>query len=232
MPLWTLLVLVPGQLVDSADFPKALQHKAAAATVRVVNRADRIEGSGAMIAKKDGATYVLTAAHLVNRPGRLEVSTFTKDSYPLPAKVYDNVELVARTRDIRDLAILRFKEDAPPGVLSLCPGRLVPQKTDFECLSVGCGAARAPVCFLETVAGAGRVRRPGSMESALFWETAIGQPPGRSGGPLLDRQGYIIGVASGASEGRGYYCHLLEIRRWLKASGNGFLADDEDQHRK
>ncbi len=224
MAPWLLLLLTPGQLVESEEFSKELQQRAAAATVRIVNRTEKIEGSGVVIGRKDKAVYLLTAAHFLNRPTRLEISTFSADSYPRPAKVHDKAEVVARTRDLRDLALLRLTtDDPPPDSLPLCSLGLVPKKDEFAALSVGCGVARAPVCLLEKVTAARLVRRGEKGKSALFWETAAAQMSGRSGGPLLDRRGHVLGIASGANRGKGYYCHITEIHRWLQATDFAFL---------
>jgi S1-C subfamily serine protease len=228
MTPWLLLLLAPGQLVESEDFPKALQERALAATVRIVNRTQRHEGSGVVIGRKDKSIYLLTAAHLVERADRLEVAVFSVDSYPEPAKVYKKAEVVARTKDMRDLALIRLPADDPRlGSLPFCPVRLVPKDKEFAALSVGCGVAAAPVCIVEKVKGAKPIRRSEKMRPALFWEAASEQTPGRSGGPLIDRQGRVIGVASGVNRGKGYYCHADEIHRWLKASAFDFLAAEE-----
>ncbi len=230
MAPWMLLLLIPGQQVESDDFPKTLQMKAVAASVRVVNRTERLEASGVILGRKDGAFYILTAGHYLNRPGRLAVSTFTADSYPDAAHVYEKAEVVARARDIRDLALIRVEtDDLPPGILPLCPERLLPPKGPFPALSVGCGAARAPVCLLETIREAKLVRLAGRMETALFWEAAGEQTPGRSGGPLIDRQGNVLGLASGTNDGKGYYCHAREIGRWLKSQGFGLFVEAEEK---
>jgi hypothetical protein len=226
--LWLLAWLVPGQLVEADDFPRPLQMKVVAASVRIVNRGEKVEGSGVIVGRKAGSLYVLTTAHLVSGQGRLEIATFSAESYPQEARVYTGAEVLARTKDVRDLALIRLAtDDAPPGCLPLCPERLLPAKGGFEALSAGCGSARAPICLLEKVESARTVGRPGKMGTALFWEVAAEQAAGRSGGALVDRQGRLIGLASGASRGRGYYCHAREVRRWLKAGGYDFLLGDE-----
>ncbi len=230
MAPWLIFLLVPGQQVESDDFPKALQMKAVTASVRIVNRTERMEASGVILGRKEGALYILTAGHLQNRPGRLSVRTYTADSYPEAARVYDKAEVAARAKDVRDLALLRVEtDDPPPGTLPLCPERLLPAKGPFSALSVGCGGTGAPVCLLETVREARFIRLAGRMETALFWETAGEQTPGRSGGPLIDRQGNILGLASGTNEGKGYYCHAREIHRWLKAQGFGLFLEAEEK---
>ena len=116
MTPWFLLLLASAPTVESKDFSRQLQQRAMAATVRIVNRRDKIEGSGVLVGAGAKGIYILTVAHLLKRAERLEISTFTADSYPRPAKIYDKAEVVARTRDMRDLALIRIAtEDALPG---------------------------------------------------------------------------------------------------------------------
>lgn len=227
MHLWSLLLLLPAQAVEAKDFPKSLQMRAVAATVRISNRSERTEGTGVIIDDKGGAIYVLTAAHLVGSGDRLEISTFSEKSYPRPVKTYNKGEVVLRVRDIRDVALIRIaSKDRAPAVMPFCPAQRLPSEGPFEALSVGCGTSKIPMSLLEKVSKEKKIRRPPSLETARFWEVDVGQTPGRSGGPLLDKDGYLIGLASGTSEGRGYYTHAAEIHNWLKKSKYKFLVEE------
>lgn len=229
MHLWFLLLSLPAQVVEAKDFSKKFQLHAVAATVRIANRSKRTEGTGVIVGRKDGAIYVLTAAHLVATDNRLEISTFSEKTYPFPVKTYDKTDLVLRTRanDIRDVALIRINTDDPaPGLIPFCPVKRLPSGESFEALSVGCGAAKTPMCALERVIKENKVRRPPGRDTARFWETAVEQTPGRSGGPLLDKDGCLIGLASGASEGKGYYTHGAEIQNWLKVTKYKFLLEE------
>jgi trypsin-like peptidase len=228
-----LLLLIFGQLADSDDFPKAMQERALAATVRIVNRSRQIEGSGVLIGRKGKSSYILTAAHFLGRGDRLEIATFTVNSYPEAEKVYSKADLVAHTKDTRDLALVRLTADDPPrGVLTLCPLDLLPKDREFGALSVGCAGGIAPICIVEKVKGAKEIRRRTKMRPALFWEAEDEQTSGRSGGPLIDRRGRVIGVASGASDGKGYYSHAEEIHRWLKATDFDFLIEEKEPQKR
>jgi S1-C subfamily serine protease len=230
MHLWSLLLLLPAQAVEARDFPKSLQMRAVAATVRVANRSERTEGTGVIIGAKDGALYILTAAHLAARDDRLEISTFSEKSYPFPVKTYDKVELVLRARDLRDLALIRIAgAERAPALMPFCPAQRFPSEGPFEALSVGCGASKTPMCLLEKISKEKKIRRPPSRETARFWEVDVEQAAGRSGGPLLDKDGCLIGLASGVNEGKGYYTHAAEIQGWLKKSKFKFLLEEHEK---
>jgi S1-C subfamily serine protease len=220
------LLLLPAQVetVESAEFSKEAQTAALTATVRVVNVGQRVEGSGVIVGRKGGFVYVLTAYHVVEKAERLEVATFSAASYPKPARVYRSVRIVARADDMRDLALLRVSTDDPvPGKLSLCPARSVPEETGFKALSVGCAAGEAPTPRVDEVAGKKRVRREGEDKPAWFWEVDRKQAEGRSGGPLVDRRGYLLGVCSGTNQDKSYFCHPDEVRAFLRESGFDWL---------
>jgi S1-C subfamily serine protease len=214
----------------SGDFPRPLQEAAVAATVRVTNPVRRQDGSGVLIHRQGPYAYVLTAAHLVGKERFVEVSTFSARSYPKPEKTYRGAEVLAR--DPRaDLAVLRLAtREAPPGLLPLAPKSAAPKGKDFPALTAGCESAGPPTPALEVVKGARVVRKPGEEGKTLCWETARGQAGGRSGGPLLDRQGRLIGLASGVSSGKGYYVHLDEIHAFLRRNALGWL--DEEKKRR
>src|SRR5262245_45010456 len=141
MPGLACLLLVPAQvdIIQSADFSRKTQTAAVTATVRIRNVARKTEGSGVILGRKGGHVYVLTARHIVAGAGDLEITTFSIGSYPRAEKVYRSGEVVSRSKDITDLALIRIAtRDAPPGSLPVCPARVVPAAKGFEALSLGC----------------------------------------------------------------------------------------------
>jgi S1-C subfamily serine protease len=226
-----LLLLVPSDVdvLDSKDFSKEAQVKALTAAVRVVNSTGDVTGSGVLLRRSGPVAYVLTAAHVVAGAKKVEVATFSAESYPKPAAVYRSAEVIATSEEL-DLAVLRWTtKEAMPGVMEVCPPSKVPEKKNFAALSVGCPDGGAPVCVLEDVKTKRPVLKPGAKPGTgvLCWETAAAPVKGRSGGPLLDTRGYLIGVDSGAGDGKGYYTHIEAIHTFLKANGLKWLTEEK-----
>jgi hypothetical protein len=217
-----LLLLVCGELdvVPSPDFSKARQQSAVASTVRIRNGARNAEGSGIILGRKGPFVYILTAQHVIADAKRIEISTFTSASYPKPQRVYREARVIAEASDVRDLALIRLTtDDEMPGSLSLCPARLVPRGKDFKALSVGCSEGKAPTCLVDEVAGKKVVRRQTTDKGATLWEVNRKHLEGRSGGPIVDTRGYLLGVCSGTSREKTWFCHAEEMRAFLRANG-------------
>jgi S1-C subfamily serine protease len=230
MSICLLLSLTIGQQagsVESKDFSKDAQTAALRATVKIVNLTANHEGSAVIVKQDKNLVYLLTAGHLARPGDKLEIRTFTAESYPKPANVYKAAEVLAANRE-KDIAVIRLAtRDTMPGVLPLCPPKKVLNEKDFPGLSAGCSGGEAPVCQVETVRGKKSVRRPDDLEATLTWESTTAPAKGRSGGPLIDKRGFIIGVASGANDDQGYYTHIDEIHHFLKRNALNWLYEDE-----
>lgn len=210
----------------SKHFSPEQQTRALLATVRVANGADRTEGAGVMIHQKDGIVHVLTAAHLVGRAETVEVGLFTSKSYPKPAQVIPRATVVARAAGA-DLALLRFDYGTLVGVTPLCPRKAIPKNQEFPALLVGLMQG-APVVGEDTVRRK-LVRKPNATAAVPMWETSEPSPKGRSGGPLLDSQGHVLGVCSGTGDGKGYYVHIDDIHTFLGDNGCRWLFEEKDR---
>src|SRR5581483_172794 len=117
--------------------------------------------------------------------------------------------------------------DRPPGGLKICPPKLVPKEMPFPVMSVGCSLGEPPTILVDRVLDKKRVRKQPLAEPTLVWEAATKHSPGRSGGPLLDQRGNIIGVCTGRTGNFGFYCHTQEIHQWLKKNGFEYLYEDQ-----
>ena len=225
-----LLLALPGQIevTPTKNFSQEQQIKAIVATVSVVNEADKTQGSGAIVRQNGPFVYVLTAAHIVGGAETVSVSLFSAKSYPKPERVVKRAEVVARAKN-SDVALLRFEMREPvPGVVSLCPLKLVPEDQAFPVLLAGCEQGQ-PTCVEAAVQGKKQVRKPDVDTATLIWEVGKKPPKGRSGGPLIDRRGYLLGLCSGTSAQKGYYTHIDEIHACLQQNGFRWLSKEEDK---
>lgn len=218
------LVLLTTPSQASADFSAELRQRAVRATVRVTNRTRDLTGSGAVIAVRGGHLYILTAQHVIEGTRNLEVALFAKEGAAEPDRTLRGVRIVAERRGGPDLALLKVPAppEAPPALpLPPAPGKL-PEGL-FEALAVGCGDGGAPTVERVHVVAARRVRRGAQGTPSLAWEVKETLKPGRSGGPLVDADGRLIGIAGGVSGGRGYFSHAREIADFLRRSGQRAL---------
>ncbi|MBW3540488.1 MAG: trypsin-like peptidase domain-containing protein [Planctomycetes bacterium] len=154
---------------------KAVTRKVLPATVGV--RIGRAQGSGVIISR-DG--YVLTAAHVIGKPGR-DVDILLPDGRPVKA-----VSL-GLNRDV-DAGLIKIAEDGPWPHVEM--GKLADVQLGEWCLATGhpggYQADRPPVLRL------GRVIQ--KSKSAVQTDcTLVG---GDSGGPLFDLRGRVIGINS------------------------------------
>jgi S1-C subfamily serine protease len=183
----------------------------------------RTNGTGVVIGAKDGFGYLLTAAHVVPLDG-IEVQFTTRETYPKTAWFATQPAVVARWPD-PDLALIRFPlpmgRDLPQLPLA-GPGQR-PKTFPVPAWSAGVGQDEAATIRAERVLAKRAIRRPGH-DLAFFWETENETQLGRSGGPLVDDRGRVIGICAARQAGRGYYTHLDEILAALKRDGHGWLV--------
>ncbi len=220
LPVFLLIALaasptVPGALGEDAQW-------AAILACPKVSVAGGAAGSGVVVGVKDGFAYLLTAAHVVPLDG-VEVRFTSREAYPKPAWFADRPEVVARWPD-PDVALVRFKvgEREVP-TLPLAGPWQRPKEFPVSAWSVGLGPQDAARVWADRILAKQFVRRE-RVNPAFFWETDRPPEPGRSGGPLLDDRGRVIGICVAARDGRGYYAHLDEILAALKQHGHGWLV--------
>lgn len=220
------LALVLLSAAPDASFSLEQQRAAQAATVRIANVARDLEGSGVVLRRSGPFVYLLTANHVVDKADKLEVVTFEVENETKVASTYRGAEILAQSKEA-DLALLRLTTADELTSLDICPPRHVPKGKAFAVLAVGCGADAKPACVIDNVRGRKLVSRDG--HDAFFWELTHRPEKGRSGGPLVDQQGRLIGICSGAYQERGYYTHTEEIHGFLRRNALKWLYEERDK---
>lgn len=225
-----VLALLPAQLPleEKPPFSKEVQTTVLTATVRIVTGAQGGEGSGVVVKTQGPFVYVLTAKHVVDQAKQLEIHLFNETAYPKPAEVVKEVKVIAQSKDT-DLALLRCRPaGAAAGTLRICTPQQLPKKQEFAALTAGCSLAQAPTPGFAAVLAARTVRKPDGS-TARVWETDGAVAKGRSGGPLVDAQGLLLGVCSGTSGGKSYYCRPEEIHDFLRQHAFRWLYEEDQK---
>jgi S1-C subfamily serine protease len=213
-----LALLAGAEPVESKDFSNDLQKKALRATVRF-----DIDGSGVII-KRGPIAFVLTADHVLAGLKKVNVVTYLPGALAVRGKVYRECAIVARDKE-KDLALIQILTDDPLPFIPICPPQKVPENT-IAVMALGCQSGESPVCHVDLRAEKRHYRRPKDKNATWFWEVNKDQEEGWSGGPLVDKRGYLLGICSGRSDGKGYYCHSDEIYEFLRANGMRWLAKE------
>jgi S1-C subfamily serine protease len=204
------------------DFPPKLQVASVLATVQVANPLTGELGSGVLVHQQGDDYYIVTAYHVIENTDVPTVHTFSAFSFPKVAETFKHSQVIARDK-VKDLAVIRISGKGQKyQVLPLAPANLVPQENNFPCLVTGCTPAKMPGKEKVTVVQKKRVQLRG-QEPKWVWEVNSPQAKGWSGGALVDQQGYVIGIASGSSDRKGYFAHTLEIHGFLDQNALAWL---------
>ena len=194
-----------------------------AATPRL-RAGDRAAATAVVLARDGNSLYLLTAEHaLDNNIGEWAFDFFADETAKKPSFTVRGAQVLLR-KPTADFALLRVEVEAERIVatLPLAPPGSISKKFPFDATSVGCSLGDAPTTEKETVS-AKRLAVRREDEVAFFWQAEKGQSAGRSGGPLLNLDGQVIGICAATSLGKGYYVHLSEIHAGLKTAGYDWL---------
>lgn len=223
--LMVILTAPPDPTAGGGLLPAGQRWSALAAVARVTT--GDLAGpvaSAVCVGRKGRHAYLLTAAHALPPGLPRTFDFFTRESYPEPAASVVGAAEVVRLAGPDVMLVTVEVGDERISVLPLAGVGQRPKRFPIRAVSVGCPGGSPPVFRAETLTGKKWVRRDGA-DPAFFWQAAEPPTGGRSGGPLLDAAGKVIGVCTAAADGRGYFAHLDEIHAGLKQHGQGWLFE-------
>ncbi|MGE0199609.1 MAG: S1C family serine protease [Candidatus Melainabacteria bacterium] len=172
--VWTAYAYTP--VYDAQEQETISVYEKAARTVVTINalvNGQPSSGAGVII---DSQGLILTSGHVIGSATTAFVATADGQKY--------TGEVIGRTGDRADLAILRVTPAKPLPTLPLADSSQV--KVGQKVLAIG-----HPYGFERTLTE-GIISRIDTQRDYIQTDAAIN--PGNSGGPLLDTQGYIIGI--------------------------------------
>jgi hypothetical protein len=198
---------VRAQVERDAVYSEKLQRAYMETVVRIKAEggANRWQGSGVCVAydKNKGVAVILTAAHVVKDARTMSFEVFTAASYPNPARKY-SPQAKWWWNENDDVAVIVARMPVP-GVAPLAkdPAAI---KADAHVFSVGCGIGAPPVCQVGDLAG---------LDVSGDYVIKRGAVGGRSGGPLIGREG-VIGIVSRGRNGETLFVSLDKIQGLIK----------------
>jgi len=228
MPSLLLLVCcccqVPTQ--DAEDFPKQLQVEAITATVRLSDPQREVQGTGVMIAANECGTFVLTAAHLVDRSDQLEVQL-----------VHGPVVSEGRydARAARTGGAVRYA--AGPGAVALArvqaaatDAAALPTACDsrhhaIPCLVIGCESGHAPKARVDRVIARQRPAARQTTNRLFFGKSKASKAPANPAARWLTSADLYWEFAAGNNKEKSYFCHIEEIHAFLAKHKLQWLYD-------
>lgn len=154
-------------------------------------------GTGFAIA--DGG-YILTNNHVIEESNTVQVQTYSDEVYVAEVVGFDPVA---------DLAVLRISGSIDSFELADSDEVSIGQKA----IAIGNPLG---LSFTVTEGIVSAVRREGPNGLQAYIQTDVTLNPGNSGGPLVDRDGRVIGMANfkvGGAEGLGFALESNTLRR-------------------
>ncbi len=200
------IFLLTGTLAAAADFSRAADKiRDSVVTVTVGKNI----GSG-FIVNAEGD--ILTSQHLVGASQQALVKLANGDE--LPAKV-------TRTDAARDLALLKVERTHLPAVIFASSDKL---KQGEEVAAIG-----APLGLSESLTKGAISATSRTIEGRTYLQIDAALNEGNSGGPIINQNGYVVGVATKAAEKAqnvGFAIPSVEVMAFLNEAGVAFAALD------
>ncbi len=170
-------------------------------------------GTATVIKSQDGVTTLLTVGHIFRNSGDkpiIEVDIYN----PKTGKVEKVVGKIVKYDLAEDLGVFTFESRYVFPVISIAPLN-ERQVVNQRVMSYGCSDGECPTVLNQKITRLNRYLGSDNIE-------CTGVPTqGRSGGPLMDTQGRVIGVCQAADQHdqRGVYSGTKPIHEFLKRAG-------------
>lgn len=194
-------------------------------------------GSGTIVYydSKENVAYVQSCGHLWNgnmsgeeaKKKNLKcqiIIWYQNDKKLSSTKTYEGTVLYYSNDRGRDCSLVKFTPDWVPDYFPIAPENY-PLTTGQQLHSVGCDGGREVAHYEVNVVGMQAAR--GSYQDLI---TKNNSPrPGRSGGGLMDDQGFYVGICWGTSDksgnGIGLFTPLVTLRNQNKINGYDWLNE-------
>ena len=218
MLLWTgSSILTPmdaaAQVAESKVFSEAFQWRALRATVRLTLSGEQSVGycSGAVVAQDQDAFFVASSPHCFDAANARERPTLIVEAFDVPAvrvvRQFHGAVIVATDTE-SEFALLRVPGRFPYQPLPLCPASRFPQ-IGTVALSIGCGGGSPPTAEVHRLVA----------RDHQHWAVEQVGTKGRSGGPLISADGFVIGCCCCGGRGLTYYSELRRMHDLLDTVG-------------
>jgi len=173
--------------------------------------------------KSSNTAYVISCAHLFNRGDtKATVEVFYKNEQKLstPAKFDAKVISFKVNYYGDDISFMTFQPDWI--IQTWFPIASIDHIIDLQStyMSCGCDGASEVACYFV---------KPQGIDGAFLATKENSPRPGRSGGGLMDKDGWFVGICVRTSDvsgnGTGYFVHLKTIHEYCKANKLEFLLN-------
>lgn len=200
-------------VLDARDVARLM---AATVRLRVTDPKGASHGTGVIVDARQGAALIVTCGHLFRESqGKGDVEATLFAAGPSGAEPRGTLTAQVLHYDLeRDLAVLIVRTNEPLAVAPVAPQRTLLSPGD-QATAIGCSHGDNPTAWGTRVTAVNRYQGHPNVEAA-------GAPvEGRSGGPLFDSQGRVIGVCFAAEpkENEGLYASLPSIQAKLDELG-------------
>lgn len=207
-----------------------------APSVKIGNRRGA-SGSGTIVYydSKDNTAYVQSCGHLWSgtmtgeegkrKTVKCDIIIWYQNDKKLPqTKTYEGTVLYYCNDRGRDSSLVKFNPDFTPDYFPIAPENY-PVNSGQNLHSVGCDSGREVAHYDVTVVGMQAAR--GQYQDLI---TKNNSPrPGRSGGGLMNDDGYYVGICWGTSDktgnGIGLFTPLATVRNQNKLNGYDWLNE-------